>query len=359
MSRPLDIVVFGLSLSSSWGNGHATTWRSLLRGLAALGNRGLFLESDQPWYAQHRDLPDPDFCTLEFYDDTDGVLQRHRDRLERADAVVVGSYVPEAIRLIDRLAPPCRGRLHFYDIDTPVTLDHLACGDAPYLARRQLADFATIFSFSGGPALELLRRHGARAAQPLYCSVDADAYRPMQVTTRWDLGYLGTHSDDRLPGLEALLLEPARARPDLRFVVAGPQYPDGIDWPANVERIDHLPPERHAAFYNAQRFTLNVTRAPMKRLGYSPSVRLFEAAACGTPVISDRWDGLSDLLPEDAAIVIADGPPDVLRALAMPEAAQRAIGEAARARILDAHTGIARARDLVAVLAAKTAMPAR
>ncbi|GGL78244.1 CgeB family protein [Wenxinia marina] len=360
MSRPLDIVIFGLTLSSSWGNGHATTYRSLLRGLDALGHRVLFLEKDQPWYAPHRDLPDPGFCTLELYDDTAAVLARHRERLDRADAVIVGSYVPEAVELIDALAAMNLPSLHFYDIDTPVTLDHLSRGDAPYLARRQVPLFRTIFSFAGGRALDILQReHGAREARPLYCSVDADAYRPGGGAPVWDLGYLGTHSDDRRAGLERLLLAPARARPDLSFVVAGPQYPDDIDWPPNVERFDHIPPERHVAFYTSQRFTLNLTRAPMRQLGHSPSVRLFEAAACGTPVISDRWEGLSELLPEGEAIVIADGPRDVLRALEMPVSHRDALAAAARGRILAAHTGAARAAELADALTPMAAEAAR
>lgn len=358
MSRPLDICIFGLALSSAWGNGHATTYRALLRGLHEAGHRVLFLERDAPWYAAHRDLAAPDFCTLAFYDEPEAALRRHADRLRAADAVIVGSYVPDAPALIDRLLALCPGRLHFYDIDTPVTLAHLAQGDAPYLARRQIPQFATVFSFAGGPALELLERtHGARRARALYCAVDADLHRPLGLAARWDLGYLGTHSPDRLAGLKALLLAPARARPELRFVVAGPQYPDDIDWPANVERIEHLPPAAHADFYNRQRFTLNLTRAPMRRLGWSPSVRLFEAAACGTPVISDRWDGLSELLADGSALRIADTTADVLAALALDEAARQALAAAARATILRGHTGRARAAALARSLRETAAVP--
>jgi spore maturation protein CgeB len=168
---------------------------------------------------------------------------------------------------------------------------------------------------------------------------------------RWDLGYLGTYSDDRQPTLDALLLEPARRRPDLRFVVAGPLYPATIDWPPNVERIEHLPPADHAAFYNAQRFTLNVTRAAMRAMGWSPSVRLFEAASCGTPIISDPWRGLTDLLPDGQALVVAETPAQVLAALDLPDSRARAIGQAARQRVLAAHTGRARARELAQALA--------
>ena len=352
MTRPLDIVIFGLSLSSSWGNGHATTFRALIRALAAQGHRVLFLERDVPWYAERRDLPEPDFCRLELYDTLDGVLARHERALKGADAVIVGSYVPQGVALIDRLARMGAPQLCFYDIDTPVTLAKLGRGDEEYLARRQIPLFDIYFSFSGGQVLDGLERDwGARRAEALFCSVDADAYRPTGEAPEWDLGYLGTYSPDRQPVLERLLLEPARALPDMRFVVAGPSYPDDIDWPQNVERIDHLPPSEHPSFYSRQRFTLNVTRADMVAAGWSPSVRLFEAAACGTPIISDAWQGLDELLP-DGSVVIAREAADVIRTLAeMDGTARGQIASRAREIVLADHSAVARARDLVRALA--------
>jgi spore maturation protein CgeB len=345
----LDIVVLGLSLTSSWGNGHATTYRALLSGLAAEGHSVLFLERDVPWYADNRDVPDPDFCELALYRSVPELMGRFAARLRRADAVIVGSYVPEGAALIDRLLAEDVRPLLFYDIDTPVTLAALDRGEVRHLRPDQIPRFDAYLSFSGGPVLDQLeRQRGARLAEVLYCSVDPERYTHTPGgAARWDLGYLGTYSDDRQPGLERLLLEPARRLPDRRFVVAGPMYPDTIDWPPNVERIEHLPPSRHAAFYNAQRLTLNVTRADMRRLGWSPSVRLFEAAACGTPILSDPWLGLTDLFPEGEAILIGRSTEDVVDLLtALPAERLQAIGQAARARVLRWHSGRARARQL-------------
>ncbi len=354
MTRPLDIVVLGLSLSSSWGNGHATTFRALLRGLAAQRHSVLFLERDVPWYAAHRDLAEPDFCSLAFYDTIPALIARHGARLKQADAVIIGSYVPEGIAAIDAVAALRPKRLAFYDIDTPVTLAGLERGEEEFLARRQIPVFDAYFSFSGGAVLTRLERaFGARRALALHCAVDPERYRPTGEDPLYDLGYLGTYSPDRQPTLERLLIEPARRLPQLRFVVAGPQYPAGIDWPANVERIEHLPPSEHARFYGRQRFTLNVTRADMIAAGWSPSVRLFEAAACGTPIISDRWEGLEELLPDGEALVIADETQAVVAALtSMDEIRRRSIAEEARRRVLADHTGEARARGLVADLRA-------
>ncbi|MBP2493870.1 spore maturation protein CgeB [Methylobacterium sp. PvP062] len=346
-AAPMRLVVLGLSLSSSWGNGHATTYRALLKAFADRGHDVLFLERDVPWYAQHRDLPDPDFCDLALYGDLDG-LDAHRAAIAAADAVIVGSYVPDGVAAGARVLDWARGTRAFYDIDTPVTLAALEAGTCAYLAAGQIRDYDLYLSFTGGPTLRRLERaYGAPAARALYCSVDPDAYPALDRPARYDLSYLGTYSPDRQPTLERLLIEPARRAPDLRFAVAGPQYPADIDWPANVERIEHLPPDRHPDFYAASRYTLNVTRADMVRAGWSPSVRLFEAGACGTPVISDRWDGLDTLLVPEREILLPDGPEAVLAILrGRAEADRRSLGAAARAAILARHTAAARAEEL-------------
>lgn len=349
----MKLVVLGLSLSSSWGNGHATTYRALLRAFAARGHEVLFLERDVPWYAAHRDLARPDFCDLRLYGDLGALHLAWRETVEQADAVIVGSYVPDGVAVGRWVQKTARGATAFYDIDTPVTLAKLAAGDHEYLTPELIPGYDAYLSFTGGPTLErLMRRYGSPAARALYCSVDAEVYRPRPEPKRWDLSYLGTYSPDRQPTLERLLLEPARRAPELKFCVAGPQYPEDIDWPQNVERLDHVGPADHPAFYAASRYTLNVTRADMIAAGHSPSVRLFEAAACGTPIISDIWDGLDTLFAPDREIVLAEGPDEVLRTLReTPEAARRAMAEGARARILAGHTAAHRAAELEAHLA--------
>ncbi|PVX29330.1 bifunctional glycosyltransferase/UDP-glucuronate decarboxylase [Sphingomonas pokkalii] len=344
----MKLVVLGLSLGSSWGNGHATTFRALLRAFAARGHEVLFLEREVPWYAgPHRDLVDPDFCRLEYYR-TLADLDGWRAQIAQADAVMVGSYVPDGVEIGTFVQKIAKGATAFYDIDTPVTLAKLARGDFEYLTPALIPGYDVYLSFTGGPTLDRIERvFGSTAARALYCSVDTEAYRPLQVPKRWDLTYLGTYSPDRQPTLERLLLEPARRRPDLRFAVAGPQYPDEIDWPANVERIAHLPPAEHPGFYSASRMTLNVTRADMIAAGWSPSVRLFEAAACGTPILSDRWEGIESLFVPDDEILLADTTADALAAL---DGDVEAIGKAARRRLLERHDATHRAAELEAHL---------
>ena len=339
----MKLVVLGLSLSSSWGNGHATTFRALLSAFAAHGHEVLFLERDMPWYAENRDLPEPGFCRLAYYRSV-AELAGWQDEIAAADAVIVGSYVPEGVevgRFVQRYA---RGVTAFYDIDTPVTLAKLDRGDFEYLSPELIPGFALYFSFTGGPTLRRLEdEFGSPSARALYCSVDTTRYRPLERPKRWDLSYLGTYSPDRQPTLERLLLEPARRCPERRFAVAGPLYRAEIDWPANVERIEHLPPADHPEFYTASRFTLNVTRADMIAAGWSPSVRLFEAAACGTPIISDRWRGIEDVLVPGEQVILADTGDDVIAALGSDASA---LGRAARAAVLAGHSAERRAEQL-------------
>ena len=348
----MKLAVLGLSLSSSWGNGHATTYRSLLKAFAARGHDILFLERDVPWYSgPARDLEAPEFCRLVFYNSLDELKERSRDIAE-ADAVMVGSYVPDGIEVIDFVQATARGSKAFYDIDTPVTLAALEAGTCTYLRATQIAGFDLYLSFTGGPTLDRLHTtFGAPEAVALYCCADPSLYAPRAGPKRWDLSYLGTYSPDRQPALERLLLEPARRSPHLRFVVAGSQFPVEIVWPPNVERFEHVGPQDHAEFYGSSRFTLNVTRADMVRAGYSPSVRLFEAAACATPVISDVWEGIDSIFQPGDSIFLATSTQDVLSDISDPDDGIGArIGAAARAQVLACHTPAHRAEQLEAAL---------
>lgn len=349
MSAPLDVVILGLSITSSWGNGHATTYRGLVRALAGMGHRVHFLERDVPWYAQNRDLPAPPYCRVSLYRNLEELEAAHARAVREADLVLVGSYVPEGRAAARWALDHALGVKAFYDIDTPVTVASLERGDCAYVDRALVPAFDLYLSFTGGPLLSRIERElGARAARPLYCSADPELHRPSGAAPRWDLGYVGTYSADRQPAMDRLLLAPARARPARRFAVAGPQYPRAIAWPENVERIEHLPPARHAEFYGAQRYTLNLTRADMIRAGHSPSVRVFEAAACATPVVSDRWPGLAEFFAPGREILLADDAAEVLRILDhLPEAERLALGERARRRVLLEHTGGHRAEALL------------
>jgi spore maturation protein CgeB len=343
----MNVTILGLSITSSWGNGHATTYRSLVKGLRKRGHRVIFFERDTPWYSSNRDMPDPDFCKVALYHSVDE-LRIYREIIEKSDLVILGSYVPEGIAVGEWLITTTTGVKAFYDIDTPVTLSALRKNECMYLSPSLVPGFDLYLSFTAGPCLGIFENeYHSPAARKFYCSVDPELYYPVKSDTKWDLGYLGTYSDDRQPALDKLLITPARRWHEGRFVVAGPQYPGSISWPENVRRIEHLPPALHNEFYNSQKFTLNITRKDMVAMGYSPSVRLFEAAACGVPVISDWWEGLDKIFMPGEEILISGGQEDTLKYLKNLTGEERLkIGGRARKVVLEHHTGEKRAIEL-------------
>jgi spore maturation protein CgeB len=356
----LKIVFIGLSITSSWGNGHATTYRGLVRELVARGHDVIFLERDMPYYANNRDLPAPPYGRTYLYGSLEELDDRFGRDVAEADAVIVGSYVPDGVQVGDWVLARARGVRAFYDIDTPITLAALARREPTYISTEQVPRYDLYLSFTTGPVLSRLRSElRAARVEALCCSADEQSYYPEPHPIQWDLGYLGTYSDDRQPVLERLLLEPARRFRTGRFIVAGPQYPSSVAFPENVARRDHVPPPEHRAFYCSQSITLNITRSAMLEAGYSPSIRLFEAGACGVPIISDRWPGLEDFFVAGRELFVAESSADVLAVLALPREELQAVGARGRARVRSQHTAAHRAEALEAHLCELLAARAR
>ncbi len=347
----MRLVIFGLSVTSSWGNGHAALWRGLIRALHDAGHHVTFFERDVPYYAAHRDLAAlPGGGTLALYRDWDPA--RARSALANADAAIVTSYCPDAIAataLLEDSRIPVRA---FYDLDTPVTLAALERGEpVPYLGPDRLAPFDLVLSYTGGPALAALEdRLAAARALPLYGSADPATHRPGQARPRYEaaLSYIGTYAPDRQPALDTLLLEPARRCPNRRFAIAGAQYPPDFPWLDNLYFLQHLPLAEHPDFYASSRLTLNVTRAAMASMGWCPSGRLFEAALCGVPIVSDIWPGIEHFFEPDKEIRLAQSAKDVLETLNATNLGAQA--RRARERVLDCHTARHRANELITIL---------
>ena len=351
----MRLVVFGLTISSSWGNGHATLWRGLVSALLAAGHRVTFFERDVPYYAHNRDLAAlPEGAELVLFRDFADIAARARRALAESDVGIVTSYCPDAIAAT-RLLEACAGVVRcFYDLDTPVTLSRLGGGETvDYLGPDGLASFDLVLSYTGGPALAALRdRLGARRVAPLYGWVDPALYRPTPARADVSglLTYLGTYAADRQPALERLLVQPARALASERFIIGGAQYPQDFPWSDNIWFVRHVPPPDHAAFYASGRLTLNVTRAAMARMGWCPSGRLFEAAACGVPILSDDWPGLDTFFAPGEEILLASTTEQATAALATPPDMLAAIAARARARVLEQHTAARRVAQLTAAL---------
>ncbi len=347
----MKITILGLTITSSWGNGHATTFRSLCRALHALGHRISFIERDVEWYRSNRDLPSPLYVQLFLYEDwqTDGhalVIRQAAD----AEVIVIGSYFPDAIAAAALLRDVVRAPILFYDIDTPITLAQLrANGRTDYLLGSDIPHYTAYMSFTGGPALDELRtRFGSPYPVPLFCSVDPAHHGRTAPSPEYtaDLSYLGTYAPDRQRSLMRMLDDPARRLGGQSFLVAGPMYPADISWSRNVRRLTHVSPRDHSTFYSSSRFTLNLTRSDMIQAGFSPSVRLFEASACAATIVSDPWPGLDTFLTPGQEILLAstaDEVADILTGLSEQE--RKEIGARARDRILSTHTAAHRARE--------------
>ena len=353
----MNLVVFGLTISSSWGNGHATLWRGLARGLARRGHSLAFFERDLPFYAPHRDLLEVPGGRLCFYREWDEAAPIARRALAEADAAVVTSYCPDGMAAAELVLASGAEVKAFYDLDTPITLERAMAGEPiEYIGPRGLRDFDVVLSFTGGEALSALRGLlGARRTATLYGSVDPESHRPVpsQENYRGDLSYLGTYAENRQRALDTLLLETARRLPERKFVIGGAQYPADFPWLPNVYFVKHLPPAEHPAFYCSSPLTLNVTRSPMAAMGYCPSGRLFEAAACGTPVLSDSWDGLETFFAPGEEILVARTTDEAVDALSRSPAELSRIGRAARERALADHTADRRALELIGILEAE------
>jgi spore maturation protein CgeB len=346
----MRLVIFGLTVSSSWGNGHATLWRGLCKALARRGHEVVFFERDVPYYALNRDLialPRGELC---LYPSWDEVLPIARCRLADADVAIVTSYCPDGVAAADLVLDSHVQVRAFYDLDTPVTLARLGAGEpVGYIGPRGLGEFDLVLSYTGGRALTQLQVHlGARRVVPLYGSVDPDTHRRTETAAHYraDLSYMGTYAADRQPALERFLVEPARRLPARRFLIGGAQYPEAFPWTDNIYFVRHVPPDQHSGFYSSSRLTLNITRAAMAEMGYCPSGRLFEAAACGAPILSDDWDGLDAFFRRGSEILVAHDTDDAVRSLEASDAELARIGALARQRALEEHTADRRAAEL-------------
>ncbi len=347
----MRIVIFGLTISSSWGNGHATLWRSLVKAMVRRGHSVIFYEKDVPYYATTRDLDRlPDGATLRLYTEFTDIQQAAQSELDTADLALCTSFCPDGRNASELILASHAAIKAFYDLDTPVTLDELTTsGGVTYLPLHGLRDFDLVLSFTGGKALEELKiRLGARSACALYGSVDPNNHRPVEPLAefRSTLSYLGTYAADRQDALRRLFVEPAELLPAETFLIGGAQYPEHFPWTRNMGFVQHVPPDLHPAFFSSGRATLNVTRGVMARYGYCPSGRLFEAAACGAVMLTDSWEGLGNFFQPGVEIIQVDSAADVVAALSLSDAELRRIAEAARARALAEHTGERRIQQL-------------
>ena len=350
MTRP-TLAFFGSSLLSAYWNGAATYYRGIIRALHARGWQVTFYEPDAYDRQAHRDLEAPPWARVVVYDPRErAALDRALDEARHADVVVKASGVGVCDEELDAAVAALAGgtRLAIYwDVDAPATLDRL--GDDPHDPLRALVPrFDLVLTYGGGPAVvENYLRFGARGCVPIYNAVDPDTHFPAAPDPRFagELAFAGNRLPDRESRVDEFFFKPASRRTQ-PFVLAGNGWSDKTA-PPNVRYVGHLYTRDHNAFNSSSRVVLNVNRASMARYGFSPATRVFEAVGAGACLMTDAWPGLDQFLePEREVIVVGSADEVVERLAGLDPARARAIGEAARGRVLAQHTYTSRVAQL-------------
>ena len=348
----MKIAFYGSSLLSSYWNGAATYYRGLIRALAEQGCETVFFEPDAHGRQQNRDMDPPDWCDVRVYDATPRATEEAVACAGAADIVVTASGVGVfddilLQRTMDAAAP--HALRIWWDVDAPATLAEItASPEAPL--RRCLPHLDAVLTYGGGESVvKDYLALGARRCEPVYNALDPASHFPVPPDPRFraDLAFLGNRLPDREARVRAFFSEPARRAPDRRFLLGGSGWEAG-DLPGNVSVLGHVASRDHNAFNVTPLAVLNINRDSMAQRGFSPATRIFEAAGAGACLISDEWPGMEMFLQPGWEVLIARDGEDVLGLLEWltPERA-RAIGEAARARILAEHTYDRRARQVL------------
>ena len=351
----MKIAFYGSSLLSAYWNGAATYYRGLLRELATRGYQTTFYEPDAFDRQSHRDIDPPDWARVVVYPATEAAARAAIARAADADVVVkasgVGVFDDLLLEGVMAAARPHAVRI-FWDVDAPATLAELrGASDLPL--RHMLPSLDFVLTYGGGPPVVAdYAALGARACKPIYNAVDPRTHHPVAPDARFagDLNFLANRLPDREARVERFFLEAAARLPDRRFLLGGSGW-DDKPTPQNVRRLGHVGTGDHNAFNCSALAVLNVARDSMADVGFSPATRVFEAAGAGACLITDAWKGVEQFLdPEHEVLVARDGRDvaDLLAALTPGRA--RAIGEAARLRVLADHTYGRRADEVDALL---------
>ncbi|RIK55179.1 MAG: hypothetical protein DCC57_05755 [Chloroflexi bacterium] len=356
----MQIAFFGSSLVSAYWNGAATYYRGIIRSLHGLGHSVTFYEPDVYGRQQNRDMEDPGWARVVVYNaDTDRAVLAALDEARQADMVIKASGVGVFDELLEAAVLQIRRLgmiVAFWDVDAPATLDRVQTGpDDPF--RALIPQYDLVLTYGGGsPVVDAYRALGARACYPIYNAADPLTHHPVPPDPRYAglCAFLGHRLPDREARVEEFFLKPAACLPNQRFVLGGNAWEDKA-MPPNVHYVGYVSTREHNAFNCSPQAVLNINRASMARYGFSPPTRVFEAAAAGACLITDAWEGIEQFLePEREVLVAANGDAVSGYLAALDPDQARAIGAAARRRILAEHTYQHRAVQLQQILDAES-----
>lgn len=343
MQAGLNIAFFGSSLVSAYWNGAATYYRGLIRALAKRGHRVTFFEPDAYERQEHRDIDDPEWAGVVVYPAEESEVFRCLDEAKAADVIVKASGVGVFDALLEAEIA-CMGsekvQTVFWDVDAPATLDRIL-NDPSDPFREQIPQFDLILTYGGGePVVEAYEAWGALQCVPIYNALDPETHHPVPAEPRFagDLGFLGNRLPDREARVDEFFFRAAAAAPESAFLLGGSGWGDK-PMPANVRYLGHIYTHQHNAFNCTPRMVLNVSRESMARFGFSPATRVFEAAGAGACLVTDNWEGIEQFLEPDREVLVALDGVDVAEYLrSIGKDTCRAIGRAARRRVLAEHT---------------------
>ncbi|CAO4184445.1 Spore protein YkvP/CgeB glycosyl transferase-like domain-containing protein [Methylorubrum populi] len=357
------IAFYGSSLLSSYWNGAATYYRGLLRDLAGRGYRITFYEPDAFDRQSHRDIDPPDWARVRVYPATPEAMRAVVAEAAAADIVVkasgVGVFDDELLEGVTAAARPEAIRI-FWDVDAPATLAEMR-GDPGHVLHRAMPSLDLVLTYGGGPpVVSAYEGFGARACIPVYNALDPETHHPVAPDPRFaaDLAFLGNRLPDREERVQKFFLVAAARLPERCFLLGGSGW-EARGLPLNVRHLGHVSTRDHNAFNVSPLAVLNIARESMAAVGFSPATRVFEAAGAGGCLITDAWEGLGLFLKEGEEVLVARDGRDVADHVAAltPERA-RAIGDAARRRILSEHTYARRGAQVDAIFREEAARKA-
>jgi spore maturation protein CgeB len=351
----MRIAFYGSSLLSAYWNGAATYYRGLLSELARRGYGVTFFEPDAYDRQAHRDIDPPDWAEVVVYPATEATARAAIARAAEADVVVkasgVGVFDDLLLEGVLGAAAPSAVKV-FWDVDAPATIASLR-GEPDQPLRRRLGDLDLVLTYGGGPpVVRAYEGLGARLCRPIYNALDPQTHHPAPPDPRFagDLNFLANRLPDREARVERFFLEPAARLSDRGFVLGGAGW-DDKPMPPNVRRVGHVGTGDHNAFNGSGLAVLNVARDSMADIGFSPATRVFEAAGAGACLITDAWEGIELFLSPGEEVLVARDGQDVAEHLqTLDPARARAIGAAARQRILSEHTYARRAAEADALI---------
>jgi spore maturation protein CgeB len=349
----MNIFVFGSSIVSSYWNGAATYYRGIYKYLHLLGNNITFAEPDAYGRQQKLDGAIGDFVHVLVYppNGADALIKEAAE----AELVIKHSGVGVNDELLESAVLRCRSdrtRVAFWDVDAPATLARVE-SNAPDPFRRCIPEYDLIFTYGGGEAVvQHYTRLGARNCHPIYNALDPASHHPVapKEEFRCDLLFVGNRLPDRELRVEEFFLRAAELAPEYKFILGGEGWGDKR-LPANVHWIGHVSTRDHNLLNCSARMVLNVNRASMADVGFSPPTRIFEAAGAGACLVTDSWNGISKFFEPQSEILVASSAEDVVSHLLSTDARRaRRIGEAMQQRALREHTYQQRALQVQAVL---------